>query len=156
MQECAVPIADPGHLEEDIEYIVDSGADFDILNYKKGMRMVRRFVREASGDNEVQTGGGNTSITQGVRAQVAQWDLPNDLFLLKDSPSLLSQGKRVKTGRFTFIHCNRKEFACFINAETNHVVVFPLRRNVPVYSRRLERLWSLRLGTERLPGNCWD
>ena len=51
VQECAVPIADPGHLEEDIEYIVDSGADFDILNYKKGMRMVRRFVREASGNN---------------------------------------------------------------------------------------------------------
>ena len=107
-KEYAVPVAEPDDLDDDIEYLVDSGADFDILNLKKGMKMVKRHVREAQGEKDVQTGGGDVTITHGVRAQVASWDLPNDFFLLKDAPTLMSMGKRTRTGPFSFFHGNRK------------------------------------------------
>ena len=138
-KEYAVPIAEPEELDEDIEYLIDTGADFDILNLKKGMRMVKRHVRRASDEQSVNSAGGKILMTEGIRAKVASWDLPNDFFLLKDSPSLLSTGKRTLTGPFTFVQNNRKNFACFINVETMHIIIFPLRRSVPVYLRRLER-----------------
>ena len=46
--ECAVPVAGPADFDEDMEFIVDSGADFDILNLKHGMKLVKRYVRDAS------------------------------------------------------------------------------------------------------------
>ena len=43
-------------------------ADFDILNLKKGVKMVKRRVRKTVGEQDVQTGGGDVSITHGIRA----------------------------------------------------------------------------------------
>lgn len=134
-----IPVAAPDDIDENVEYIIDSGADFDVMNKKKGVFFAKRFIRKMASAIGVDTAGGSKSINEGLRAQVAFWECPNDLCLLKDSPSLLSLGKRCRSGPFTYVHVEGKRFACFINASERLVVVFPLRGNVPVYSRILER-----------------
>ena len=72
--ESQIPVASANELDDDLVYIIDSGADLDIINLKKAMRKVKSYTRSLGKNIPANTGGGEVSIRSGVRAQVADWD----------------------------------------------------------------------------------
>jgi hypothetical protein len=139
-----VPVATATDFDDDIVYLIDSGADLDVLNLRKGVRSAKSLVRSLRKDVPANTGGGKVSIKSGIRAQIADWDIESDIFLLKDSPSLLSSGYRCRNGKFSFHHVEGRRFACFVNSAENLIIIFPLKGNVPADGgRRKEQTLSL-------------
>ena len=70
-----VPVATATDFDDDIVYLIDSGADLDVLNLRKGVRSAKSFVRSLRKDVPANTGGGKVSIKSGIRAQIADWDM---------------------------------------------------------------------------------
>ena len=130
-------------LEEvcDVEFILDTGADYDVLNRKRAMAF-RNFLRKRRDAVTFDTAGGERQASDGARIQVAWWDGPNDFLLLKDSPSLVSVGSRCQAGQFTFVWVRSKNYACFVDAPRRKIIVFPVRGNIPMYSSKWERFRS--------------
>ena len=99
--ETEVPCAMPDDVC-DVEFIIDTGADLDILNQKKGMDLLEDHVRKLSESVSFDTAGGGRSAGKGCRIRAAWWDSPQDFLLLRDSPSLITVGERCQHGPFSF------------------------------------------------------
>jgi hypothetical protein len=91
--ENTIPTVEPDDLY-DVEFIVDGGADLDVLNLKTGPDRIKDFIRRLTTQLDIETAGGSTKANKGARVRVAWWDVPGDFLLLKDSPKLLSVGER--------------------------------------------------------------
>ena len=135
--EGVIPTVSPDQVAE-VEFIVDTGADFDVFN-KKRAQQFREYMRKLQNEVVFDTAGGERNSTEGLRLQVAWWDGPSDHLLLKDSPSLLCVGSRTQAGVYGFHMCRGKDYACFVSAPRRKIVVFPIRGNTPQYSYKWER-----------------
>jgi hypothetical protein len=91
--ENTLPTVEPDDLY-DVGFIVDGGADLDVLNLKTGQDRIKDFIRRITTQIDIETAGGRTKADKGARVRVAWWDVPGDFPLLKDSPNLLSGGER--------------------------------------------------------------
>ena len=109
-----VPVVAPEQLC-DVEFIMDTGADYDVYNRKRAQEF-RDFIRKRTDGVVVDTAGGERKADDGLRMQVAWSDGPNDYLLLKDSPSLMSIGSRTKS-QFTFVWVRTKNYACFVDVK---------------------------------------
>ena len=92
--ETSVPVVSP-EMVSDVQFIIDSGADFDVFNRKRSTPL-KRFVRKMNEVVVFDTAGGERDASDGLRLQAGWRDRPSDHLLLKDSPCLQSAGSRTK------------------------------------------------------------
>ena len=128
--ETTVPVVSPEEVC-DVEFILDTGADYDVLNKKRALAF-NEHLRKMRQSVTFDTAGGERRANDGARIQVAWWDGPNDFLLLKDSPSLMSIGSRCQSGQYTFVWVRSKHYACFVDAPRRKIIVFPVRGNIPL------------------------
>ena len=86
--------------DETTAYIIDSGASSDVRGYPATLdNFLRKMLRPASYD----TASVAVHVNEGIRIQMAPWDVVADAVLMEGSPNLISTGRRCLDGGFTHI-----------------------------------------------------
>ena len=152
--ETQVPVVKPRYMRSTGIIIVDTGASSDILGTDIATRLYSEYVRPTARTLEFATANQKQVYSaNGVRMQIASWDVPTDVVLMKDAPQLMSLGGRCLHAGHSFLWVNQRLPVLFPHGG-QYVVIFDLDGVVPIYRPELERNGGIH-GTFELAMNAF-
>ena len=130
--EARIPIVPFNRIAKGRTFLIDSGASNDTYPLQDAKKDLRDFIRKTSSVLEYSTAAENIVASQGMRVQIAPWDVRSDVVLMNDAPNLLSLGARCLHGGMSFIWLFRR-MPAFIPACMKYIVVLDVDGVLPTY-----------------------
>ena len=121
--------------------MIDTGASSDVCGTKPTEEFFEEYIRPTYKKMDFSTASQKEVFSEnGVRMQMAHWDVPADVVLVDDAPHLASLGARVIHGGHTFVWVNQR-MPVIVPAGMNYIVILDLDGVVPYLESRHGKAW---------------